>query len=89
VVQSSAAPEHRELASRADRAPGPGERGGSGWREIALDVLFCRAGELDVGDVRCWLERRIPAADDARRAGLEEIVDKILGTGQTAKGARA
>ena len=56
---------------------------------MAKDLLFSRAGELDVGDVRRWIERLIPDSDDTRRSTFERAVLEILGTGSLAEGARA
>jgi hypothetical protein len=59
------------------------------WIEMAQDLLFARAGELDVDDVRRWLERVIPDPSDHRRASFEDAVRKILGDGSLAEGMRA
>jgi hypothetical protein len=58
------------------------------WIEITRDVLFSRAGELDVGDVRRWLERLIPDPIDMRRSAFEDAVRDIL-SGSLAQGADA
>ena len=56
---------------------------------MTKDLLFARAGELDVGDVRRWIERLLPDPEDARRTKFEEAVLEILGTGSLAEGTRA
>jgi hypothetical protein len=55
------------------------------WLETAKDLLFSRAGELDVGDVRRWIERVIPDPEDTRRTRFEEAVLEILGNGSLAE----
>jgi hypothetical protein len=59
------------------------------WTEMAKDLLFSRAGELDLDDVRRWLERLIPDPKDGRRAMFEDAVLAILGQGSLAEGGRA
>lgn len=56
----------RKQVERMMETPEP-----STWIEMTKDLLFARAGELDVDDVRRWLERLVPDPRDHRRATFE------------------